>query len=179
MIYFDMDGVLVDYNPKDYVGDNPAFLQYGNHYFRNLVPDENIMYVFKKLIQRMPDDVYVITSVNTEIKLRNEQILDKIQWLMEHVPEFDVGQKFIAVSTDKRNVISSIRGSSLRANDILVDDYNGNLYAWENSGGSAIKYLNGINSENTWPGLTLDSWLSKEELLNQFQDNWYACVHGR
>ena len=48
--------------------------------------------------------------------------------------------------------IEWLRGSSITRKDILIDDYNPNLYSWMSRGGTAIKYINDFNSAGSWVG---------------------------
>jgi hypothetical protein len=78
-----------------------------------------------------------------------------MKWVHSVIPEFDVGSHFIAVSKSKHSAITQLKGIELSKKDILVDDYNPNLLAWEVAGGTAVKYLNGINSPDSWYGYKL------------------------
>lgn len=160
MVYFDMDGVLVVYDWGGYkINPDTGLMLYetpGSHYFLHREKDYLAIELFKYCLEIFGDDVCVITSVSKKPDIRYEQISDKMAWLYKEVPEFDIGSKFIAVSSDKRNFIMGIRGMSLNRRDILVDDWKVNLYKWAMSGGTAVKYLNGINCSNSWAGLTID-----------------------
>ena len=61
----------------------------------------------------------------------------------------------MAVSKQKSSCITEIKGASLSRRDILIDDFNNNLFNWEASGGTAVKYLNGFNNPGSWHGYTL------------------------
>ena len=178
MIYFDMDGVLAQYKYIAYLGENPIWLRKEEHYFLNIEPYEQVLDTFKKLIKIIPEDVYVYTSVyGGDIEIRNVQIHDKMMWLEKYIPEFDIGAHCIANSTgrDKRDNITAIRGMSLTKRDILIDDYNPNLFRWTMSGGKAIKCLNGINSLETWNG---DYTYVSKEVADSFEDlDWESSYH--
>ncbi len=174
MIYFDMDGVLARYDINGYLGETPPFKQTGSHYFAGLEADSVAMEMFKTLYKEIPGSVMVLTSVSIEREIRTEQTMDKILWLLKQFPDFDFGAHFLSTSTEKRNIISNIRGMSLNKKDILIDDWNANLYAWTANGGTAIKYLNGINSEQSWPGTVLYSNEGAGSCLNHFRTLWYS-----
>lgn len=153
MIYFDMDGVLAIYDRDGYVGDKPAYKRAGEHYFLNREPDEHCIREFRNLYDYIPMNVKVLTTVTDDnSQIRNEQTFDKINWMLKYIPEFNFGRDFMAVTSSKRSIIQDIKGFKLMPNDILVDDYNKNLESWKEGGGTAIKYLNGINSPYSYEG---------------------------
>ena len=179
MIYFDMDGVLATYDINGYIGVKPPFCQIGGHYFSTLSADSVAMEMFKTLYKEIPGSVMVLTSVSLPRELRTEQTLDKIHWLLAQFPDFDFGAHFLSTSTEKRNIISNIRGMSLNKRDILIDDWNANLYAWTSHGGTAIKYLNGINSKQSWPGEVLSHSDGVEKCLEKFRALWFNLNSNR
>lgn len=170
MICFDLDGVIFKYDTRDYMSiDNnpPAYLTPGC--FRHKEPDEKILKVFKRCLKVCPNDTYIVTGV-PPVECRNQIILDKIMCVNDTIPEFDIGTHFIAATGDKMSFIEWIRGSSITKKDILVDDWNPNLYTWAARGGTAIKYINGINTPESWVGDILDSTLSENELFLELMD---------
>lgn len=154
MLFFDMDGVVATYDRGGYdftTKEGPEFLKPG--YFLNREPDERGVQLLKDCLKNCPNDTYIITGIpKAEISIRNQIIFDKMRWLTQVVPEFDIGTKFIAPTDSKMNFIEWIRGTSIGKNDVLIDDYNPNLFSWSTRGGTAIKFLNGINSEDSWIG---------------------------
>ena len=171
MIYFDMDGVLAkyDFNAYNFSDPNgPLFLTGG--YFRNRPPDLIALGLFKMCIQMFPYDTFVITSI-PDIKKKNNIVMDKLYWLIMRVPEFNIGTQFIGPVDRKMNFIEWIRGSSIDKRDILIDDYNKNLYGWMSRGGTAIKYINGLNSIQSWVGDYLDGTMFKSEDLFKILTN--------
>ena len=57
--------------------------------------------------------------------------------------------------------------NNINSNDYLIDDYTKNLIDWKQSGGTGIKFLNGINHTNkTWQGLLLTNDNSISHSLN-------------
>ena len=149
MICFDMDGVLVKYEREAYVGDKPKYLEPG--YFATLEADDTMVSLIKYCLRMVPLDTFITTSVHPDY--RNQMIMDKLRWIDKHIPEFDIGTRFVANSSmDKSALFEHIRKSSITNRDILIDDYNPRLFNWEMRGGTAIKYLNGINSKESWHG---------------------------
>ncbi len=172
MLAFDMDGVIAKYDRNGYVKNEDGIMPFeipGGHYFRNRDEDENALELFKKCVKMMPDETTIITTVSREFNIRYEQTIDKMEWVHERVLEFDVGSKFLALSNDKHNFIKDIRGMSLNKRDILIDDYNPNLFKWMLAGGTAIKYLNGINSPESWHGYILKAY-SDDDMFRELSN---------
>ena len=51
-------------------------------------------------------------------------------------------------------------------NDVLIDDYNKNLEDWREHGGLAVKYLNGINSADSFSGPIIDQMMSADDIVD-------------
>lgn len=152
MISFDMDGVLCFYDRAGYDFSDPtgpAYLKPG--YFLNRIPDTTAVELLRRCLAVCPNGTYIITSVPKDSN-RNRIILDKLNWIDQHIPEFDIGAHFIATTSNKMSFIEWLRGSSITRKDILIDDYNTNLYGWTARGGTAIKYINGINDPLSYVG---------------------------
>lgn len=49
---------------------------------------------------------------------------------------------------------------------ILIDDFNPNLRNWEAAGGTAVKYINGLNSPESFNGLCLFKTWPVEQCMN-------------
>lgn len=173
MFYFDMDGVLCKYDRTAYEDPDPIFLREDSHYFRLVEPDPTAMKIFRNLYKMLPGQVKVLTGVSAQHELRFQQTVDKIYWIHEQMPEFDVGADFMAVSTNKRETVSEMKGVRLMRSDILVDDWNPNLYSWEAGGGTAVKYINGLNSEGSWPGKSIKCNDNIEFYVHKLQKLWY------
>lgn len=169
MIYFDMDGVLFLYEREAYIHDDKGLARYntlGGHYFSTVQVDTYAAQLFKRCLSLLGGDVGVLTSVSKDPELRIEQVIDKIMSVYKLEKSFDIGSKFIAVSSDKRDYITKIRETTLTSRDVLIDDWNANLYQWAAAGGTAIKYINGINSIGSWVGKYISKWDSMDKALN-------------
>lgn len=169
MIYFDMDGVLVRYDRSAYTGSEPVFKKLGAHYFRTQPADERMLQAFCKLVNIAAEsddvNVRVLSSLVNTGSLFLEQYRDKQAWLKEHAPDFDPSG-FVPAITDKRSVAEFLTGRSLTVNDVLIDDYNKNLEDWREHGGLAVKYLNGINSADSFSGPIIDQMMSADDIVD-------------
>lgn len=172
-LFFDMDGVLCRYITEDYMA-NPLtgamrFQDPSIHYFKNLEADENAVLLFKayySMLQQMsqcPKHLFICTTiVQANPQDQEVYIEDKGQWLMDHILEpkppaimrdyaaftFDYDRDFLFARcpTTKPDVAERRLNRKLLPTDILIDDFNDNLEQWKAAGGTAVKYLNGINS---------------------------------
>lgn len=160
-LYIDLDGVIFQYERAAYQGNNPIFNQVGRHYFRHVKTDEIMAQVIRILLfakdDRRIEHVYFLSSISPNHDMYLEMYRDKLEALNElFTPVFDLNS-FIACHQNKAETIAFIQGKErLQLNDVLIDDYNPNLEEWEKMGGTAIKYINGINSEESWNGYKIN-----------------------
>lgn len=164
-IYFDMDGVLVKYDRSAYQGQEPLFTVKGGRYFRKLEPDERAVRAFQLLSQR-EQPLRILSSLTNIGSIFLEQYADKKAWIAEHLPGFENEDTFIPAITNKRNIAEFMLKRKLTINDVLIDDYNPNLDEWRNNGGLAIKYLNGINSADSFSGPIIDLDMTPEQIVD-------------
>lgn len=156
-LYIDLDGVIFKYERSAYQGNNPIFNQLGKHYFRNLKSDEVMTNVIQSLLfakdDRRIENIYFLSSMSPNHAMYLEMYKDKLEALNDlFKPVFNLNT-FIACYENKAEIIKFIKSEDkLELNDILIDDFNQNLTEWQNAGGTAIKYINGINSEDSWNG---------------------------
>ena len=133
-VFIDMDGVLCEYRPKATLED------YGREgYFRELLPREETLAAVKSLIAEGRAEVYILSAV---IPGRaGGSVSEKNAWLDEYLPEVPCSRRiFPLCGTNKADAVGSIS-----ENDVLIDDYSGNLFGWVACGGKGIKLLNEIN----------------------------------
>lgn len=189
--YFDMDGVLAVYDRAGYLpasaGETPAYLKPG--YFCNRAIDERACYAFLRMLYENQYDtpehtIRCLTTVSSTGSLFVQQYHDKNKWLyqmFQHMkkryPEdflikqdkhFLESNKQIIVPavTNKHQIVDTLNGKSLNLNQILIDDYNENLIEWKKAGGLAIKYLNSINSPDSWNGPCIDPDMSANDIID-------------
>lgn len=166
MISFDMDGVLATYDWSGYtekVDGVPKYLTPG--YFYEREPNPVAIEFFKECLRLFPNEVYIITTV-PDGECRNRVVLDKLRWIDKYIKDFDIGTHAICCTSNKMSFIEWIRGSTITKNDVLIDDYNTNLYSWFTRGGTAIKWLNGLNTKQSWHGPSIN----QNDLFNSPSD---------
>lgn len=150
-IFFDKDGLLAYYDRWAYVPNENGIMPFEieeNHYFRTCKRDDKAYDLLKKCIS-FGHEVYILTKVPPECGFIRQDVL---HWVKENIPEID-DKHIIIAESDKAELIKVIHDiSSLNKNMILIDDFNPNLWGWQEAGGDAIKYINGVNSPNTFGG---------------------------
>lgn len=169
--YFDMDGVLALYEREAYEGKSALYMMKGMHYYRNVKPDDKMLNVIRMLnsnIHEKPTSkIYILTSLSNQGYAYLEQYRDKVEWCKQYLPFIDTDKQFIACVSSKRETIQELTfRDRLSYSDILIDDYNNNLIGWQDAHGTAIKYCNGINSNNSFNGLNLTVDMSAYEIVD-------------
>jgi len=183
-IYVDMDGVIAKYERGAYAcadKGTPMYMRPGGHYFKKVKPDVRMIEVVKSLCDTK-HRLNILTNVSNQGSMFLEQANDKREWLHEHCPCINTDTQFIAIASTKRFLVESlnmadgkyrIAGHILTADDLLIDDYNKNLDDWVLAGGTAIKYLNGENTSETFAGIHLDLIMTSDQifaLITQYLD---------
>jgi len=144
-VFFDMDGVLAEYKYVEY----EELLKEG--YFLNLKPQEEVVSAIIKLAQNPEFEVFTLSAVLPD---NPYAAMEKKMWLDRYVnPSLNnIVPIFVEYGTDKSSAVPG----GIRASDVLIDDYNVNLFAWAKDA-KAIKLLNGLNHKRgTWKGLTAE-----------------------
>ena len=134
-LFVDMDGTLAVFTPVDTMET-----LYEKGYFQSLEPIKNAVAGLKLFIKENPEtEVFILSSVLSDSPYA---LKEKQAWLTQQLPEIDTAhQIFNPCGTDK----SAFVPGGITATDILLDDYTDNLLSWQNHGGTAIKFMNGIN----------------------------------
>lgn len=169
--WIDMDGVLATYHRKDYKCADPKFLMPGGHYFATLEPVEKMCEVITNLDLQCKapgsrDRVIILTGIcYIDDELYEEHVTDKKEWLQKHCPTIDINTQFVPAIGPKSRSAMLFKRHRLTVRDILIDDFNPNLVEWEAHGGTAIKYLNGVNNSKTFSGYKLPRRFTADECL--------------
>lgn len=153
-LWFDKDGVLAQYDYSLYESEYEApapWLVRNAHVFRNLDPYENMCDAVRRMYEETCNmsankrrcNVRVLTAVSDGPTL-SEHVIDGAEWCTKNVGLQK--RDFYACAVSKETVPVVLR-SKLDSLDILFDDYMPNLRKWKEAGGTAIKVVNGINSE--------------------------------
>lgn len=154
-LWSDEDGVIAVYEPHAYRPDKnqtPLWMQPDIHYYENLTPDMRIISVYQNLQTRYRLPVIVLTNITDMEPLSTEHANDKYKWTKKHLPYLNMDNQFFPIQIPKCQFAIWKLQRPLMKTDILISDYNHDLVPWENAGGTGVKYLNGINSEDSFPG---------------------------
>lgn len=155
-VYLDLDGTLAEWKSVATMLE----LRQKDYYFQlrptKLVPFAN------RLAKRR--DVETITL--SQYLPNTYALEDKNRWCDTYVPSIDKEHRiFVPYGTGKPEYIQEVLSCPLCKDDILIDDYSKNLKEWAAAGGTAIKWLNGINGINgTFHGLRI-MWVSDLEKI--------------
>lgn len=138
-VYFDLDGTLAEWK----TGATMSEIQQKDYYFQlrstNLVPFANHLVKYRD-IETMILSQYLPNIYALE---------DKKRWCDTYVPSIDKEHRiFVPCGIGKPEYIQETLRHTLSEDDILIDDYSKNLIEWVGAGGTAIKWLNGINGIN-------------------------------
>lgn len=149
LLFVDMDGTLAEWNTS-----LPKFAKeiFRPGYFKARPAYPMVTQAIRMLICSRAVEVFVISSVIDEPHV----IADKNSWIDEHIPELDYSHRIFCKCGE--NKADKVRETTGRFDGycVLLDDYSVNLHQWEASGGTAIKFLNGINGNNgSWKGPTV------------------------
>ncbi len=128
-VFVDMDGVVAKWRT-----DATMEEVFSEGYFRKLEPDMDAIALAERLMEE-GFDVYILS------KAVSTAVAEKYGWLEEYMPFMPFDHIiFVPLEAEKEYFIPSFNEK-----DILIDDYNKNLYGFH---GIPVKYLNGINSHN-------------------------------
>ena len=154
-IFVDLDGCLAKWD--NYNKTKEDFTAVG--FYEDLAVQKNLLEALNSII----DDVYIISHYVDGFP---SAISEKKTWLQKHMPNLKPSHiHIIERSREKFTVLKK-----LSKQDILVDDFNGNLVAWENAGGTGIKFVNRLNDKNkTWQGQRIYYNYSVRKILDRLE----------
>lgn len=174
-IYIGIDGVLSKYDSRvhDMNKDKSKFDYSKDRFFQNAEVDAKMVDVAKKLLGIIYGDkkqinISVLNFVSSISNKSSDALLqcqDKTEWLLTNVT-IAMDSKFVPSTTKKADVISTRLGRKLTPRDILIDDFNEELNAWSEAGGTAIKYVNDVNTKESYNGLYLDKNMTPDQIID-------------
>ena len=149
-IYFDMDGVLADFESgvRELCGMEPqkqgrqtpeqddlmyAAMREVGHFYGKLRPFPETVALLHELLELFgPEYVAILTGVPKPARNIPEASDDKKAWIQRHV------SSSLEVNTVLRRDKIQFAGSK---DHILIDDYSANIKAWEKAGGTGICHI--------------------------------------
>lgn len=171
--YFDMDGVLAKFIRWDDC-PMPPFMREGSHYFLHREPDRRALEIFQTLYHDETPNARarILTRVLDESDgdgisdtLRQEWWTDKRAWVLSNTVGVDTSKCFLMSGKDKGALLADVPMPQ-RKYHILIDDFNPNLINWRAAGGTAVKYINDLNSPESFDGLCLLRDWPAEQCIN-------------
>ncbi len=164
-VFFDMDGVLAEYRSGCTENDMKK-----QGYFKSLKPEANMLGALEMLCDNSEElgiGVCVLTKIYPSLFRYSAR--EKMEWRDCYMPNlFD--SEFIMVNGEKEeksDAIKELFNTDINGDCILIDDYNRNLKEWADCGGTAVKYVNGINDKNrSFIGSRIFNSMTSEEIYN-------------
>ena len=150
-IYFDMDGVLTNFNkgvidllhlkpinqsdPFDYKKTNALYakMRTVDHYYDKLEPIQEAVDLLFELYEKYGDDIQILTAIPKPHRGIITASEDKINWTKRLIS--DKIKINICYRAEKANFCTGV-------DCILIDDYDKNIREWEALGGTGILYTN-------------------------------------
>lgn len=149
-IYFDMDGVLADFNgglrtllkmepqPQEHQTDEvqnemwEGIKDYG-HFYRDLSPIDGAVEAFKALYDKYGDACEILTGCPKEKRGIIYAREDKVEWI----------RKYFSKTVKINLVLREEKQKYVTGKDcVLIDDYKINTDEWTEAGGTAILFTN-------------------------------------
>ena len=149
-IFFDLDGTLAEFKPVSAVDS-----LYEKNYFLNLKPHEIVVRAFKKLEKESDIELYILSSYLTKSKYALDE---KIKWIKKYISSDFARAIFVPYGDSKAEAVEFYTGQPVDENCYLIDDYNLNLYQWEEVAGKgrAMKLINDCNDKKgSWRGIRI------------------------
>lgn len=155
-VYFDLDGTLAEWKAAATMEE----LQQKDYFF-TLKPTNLVQFA-----NRLADRRDIETMTLSQYLPDTYALEDKNRWCDIHVPSIDKKRRiFVPCGIGKPEYIQEALRRPLSEDDILIDDYSKNLTEWSAAGGTAIKWLNGINGHGgTFQGFRI-MWIPDLEKI--------------
>lgn len=156
MLWFDTDGVLAVCDNKafrePYENGPPLYLHPESHYFRDLSIDPRMVPVVEQLLSEGISTHILTNIIKTPSNMEREHRFDKQDWYSRNIPLHFEDDRISIIHKPKYEFVLQQRNTHcLQPTDILISDYNQDLFPWVAAGGTGIKYLNGHNSPASYP----------------------------
>lgn len=148
-IYFDMDGVLADFDRglRELCGREPldqskadkeaeaamwADVRKVDHFYYKLKPIPGALEMVKWAIEKYGKDCEILSAIPKPHRNIVGADPDKRRWIKEYVSE-EMEVNICERKEDKKN-------KALGKSYVLIDDYDANIQAWEEAGGTGILF---------------------------------------
>lgn len=156
-IYIDLDGTAAEWR----AAASPADLK-KKGYFATLRPTEIAAFA-NDLAKNPACEAFILSAYIPDTYAFDE----KHEWSDRHMPHFDHEHRLmVPCGINKAAFVMEALRRPLTKDDVLIDDYSVNLIEWEAAGGTAIKWLNGINGNNhTFRGIRVQDIPKLQEIL--------------
>ena len=148
MIFFDMDGVIADW-------DNEASFEdtFRPRYFL----DRTVAWKVRELVNLLIEKGYPVAFLSA-VYMEGTARDDKDTWLnrlgFKDVPKF-----FVPYGDTKAHYVQA------SPKNILIDDFTKNLIEWEEAGFTGIKYYNQFNgTRHQWNGYSISHKMSVDKM---------------
>ena len=145
-IYFDMDGVLADFDKgvKELCGIEPmdqsirseekteemwSAIRKVPHFYYKLDPLEDGMELFRILYNACPEQIQILSAVPKQKRRIHTAEADKRAWCEKYLPDIPVN---ITLRREKPLFA--------KPRNILIDDYIANIRHWDQEGGIGILF---------------------------------------
>ena len=165
MVFTDMDGVVAVYERASFVEREDGTLPYmdpGIHYFSTRLPDRRIIDAYERIAKK--HEFRVLSNIVDDPTVSDEHEEDKKKWVKEHMPYIDVDKQLFVIKEPKYKTAERILNRKLEKTDVLISDYKNDIYPWIEAGGTAVKYLNGINDPESYPGPKITEDMKPEDI---------------
>lgn len=146
-LYIDFDGVIMDTIPYLYKAIEESNIDIKNeelvsrffskYDYSSIINDDNILNESIECINKLKNSNIFQISILTHINSLEEGIV-KVNYLRKYFKDITI--VLVPKQLDKTEMVHA-KGA------ILVDDYSGNLRAWESKGGIPVKFVK--ETENT------------------------------
>lgn len=155
-IFIDMDGTVAEIKP--FISLDQF---YQENYYLDLYPQQKLINALKTLGKK--HELFILSKVVDSPYC----IEEKNQWLDTYMPFVTENHRiFVEYNDSKINHIPS----GIQSDDVLIDDYNGNLKEWKNAGGIAVKFINGRNSPDSFNGIHINEDLPEMFMYDEINN---------